>query len=158
MKKENGKKTVHGLEGKFKNLMKLSEKLEKIPRKFGTDDTLTSSEVCIIEQIGDHDDLSVTDLAGLLGITKGAVSQSLKRLGTRGYTFKEPDPGNTSRSILMLTNKGKTAYYAHKHWHETKDGGFQEYCRTLEQEKIDFLHEFLDRMEDFLTQRIKTEK
>lgn len=150
--------TLHTLDARFRYLMKLSEKLEKIPRKFGTDQDLSSTEVHTIELIGENEGASVTDLAKLIGVTKGAVSQTLKRLDAKGLTIKEEDPANTSRSIIGLTNKGKTAFYAHKHWHETMDGGFKEYFHTLEQDKIDFLDQFLTRIENFLKQRILTEK
>ncbi|MEN8246616.1 MAG: MarR family winged helix-turn-helix transcriptional regulator, partial [Thermodesulfobacteriota bacterium] len=106
------------------NLVELSVKLEKMPRRFGTEEPLSSREIHIIEVSGDHGEiLSVTDLAGLLGITKGAVSQNLKKMEKKGLTTKIEDPQNSSRSIVKLTSKGKTAYYAHKDWHETMDGG-----------------------------------
>jgi DNA-binding MarR family transcriptional regulator len=150
--------SLHSLDARFKNLIKLSEKLEKIPRKFGTDGNLSSTEIHTIELVGENEGLSVTDIAKLQGVTKGAVSQTLKRLEYKGLTVKEEDPANNSRSIIGLTNKGKTAFYAHKHWHETMDGGFKEYFYTLEQDKIDFLDQFLTRIENFLKQRILTEK
>ena len=81
-----------------------------------------------------------------------------------GYAYLNPssvqaDNGaGLTKGIIGLTNKGKTAFYAHKHWHETMDGGFKEYFYTLEQDKIDFLDQFLTRIENFLKQRILTEK
>lgn len=152
------KKSIHSLHGRFQTIMRLSEELEKIPRKFGTDTPLSSSEVHLIELIGDNKDQSVTDLARLQGVTKGAVSQHLKRLEKKRFIIKEEDPSNISRSLIQLTNKGKTVYYSHKDWHETMDGGFKDYFQSLEQEKIDFLDEFLTKVETFLKQRIKTEK
>ena len=53
-----------------------------------------------------------------------------------------------------LTSKGKAAYYAHKHWHETIDGGYEAYYRRLEEDKIVFLLEFLTKVEDFLQRAI----
>lgn len=153
MKTESG----HTLFARFQRIIKLAIELEKIPRKFGTDELLSSPEVHMIELIGDNRNLSVTGLAKLLDVTKGAVSQSLKRLESKGFTFKEEDPENVSRSLLRLTNKGKTAYYAHKHWHETMDGGFLKYMQSLEPENIQFLDDFLGKFESFLKQRIATE-
>lgn len=155
---EEKKKSIHSLHGRFQNIMRLSEELEKLPRKFGTDTPLSSTEVHLIELIGDNEGRSVTDLARLQGVTKGAVSQSLKRLEKKGFILKEEDPSNISRSLIQLSNKGKTVYYSHKDWHETMDGGFKDYFQSLEQEKIDFLDEFLVKVETFFKQRIKTEK
>ncbi len=150
--------SIHALPTKFQNIVKLSQKLEKIPRQFGTDVTLTNTEIHLVELIGETENLSVTDIAKLQEVTKGAVSQSLKRLESKGLTGKTEDPENISRSIITLTNKGKTAYYAHKHWHETRDGGMKEYFNSLDREKIEFLSEFLDKIEHFMKQRILTEK
>ncbi len=125
--------------------------LEKTPRHFGTDELLTSTEIRLIEAIGDNGETdSVTELANLLGVTKGAVSQNLKKTEKRGLTTKDEDPENLSRSIVGLTSKGKTAYYAHKHWHETMDGGFKHYFTEMNQAQLDFLHEVLSKIETFL--------
>ena len=104
--------------------MRLAKALDKSPKQFGTDEFLSHSDIHLIEIIGDTEGLSVTDIGKILGITKGAVSQSLKKLEAKEYTAKEPDPENLSRSMVRLTTKGWTAFWAHKHWHEKMDGGF----------------------------------
>jgi DNA-binding MarR family transcriptional regulator len=150
--------TIKVIHEKFNRIVKLSEKLEKEPRTYGTDQLLTSSEIHLIEVVADNEDFSVTDLAKLMGITKGAVSQTLKKLEKKGLTFKEEDPRNISRANVRLTSKGKAAYYSHKHWHETMDGGFKLYYTDLEEEKITFLLDFMTRVEDFLNRIITTGK
>jgi DNA-binding MarR family transcriptional regulator len=143
--------TIHAIHERFQAVVALAVKLEQTPRRFGTDEHLTSAEIHLIEIVGDHDESSsVTDLSKLLGVTKGAISQNLKRLEKKGLTTKEADPRNTSRAIVKLTSKGKTAYYAHRHWHETMDGGFKSYFTNLDQSRIDFLIEFLEKLETFL--------
>lgn len=142
---------INQLHEKFVAIVKLADRFEKLPRRFGTEELLTSSEIHLVEVIGDNtESYSVTDLAGILGVTKGAVSQNLKRLEKKGLTMKQTDPKNRSRAIVGLTSKGKAAYYAHQHWHETLDGGFKEYYLQLDKDKIDFLLEFLDRLELFM--------
>ena len=142
---------IHTIHKKFFNIVKLTVELEKTPRHFGTDELLTSTEIRLIEAIGDNGETdSVTELAHLLGVTKGAVSQNLKKTEKRGLTTKDEDPENLSRSIVGLTSKGKTAYYAHKHWHETMDGGFKHYFTEMNQAQLDFLHEVLSKIETFL--------
>lgn len=144
---------------KFARIVGLYEKLERMPRTYGTDELLTSSEIHLIETIGDHnEELSVTDLANFMGVTKGAISQRLKKLENKLLTGKKEDPENSSRSIVELTSKGKAAYFAHKHWHETMDGGFKEYMENLQPEQIQYLEDFLELFETFLKKRISTEK
>jgi DNA-binding MarR family transcriptional regulator len=144
------------MHGKFQSLIKLSQQLEKSPKKFGTDQFLSHSGIHLIEIIGDNDELSVTDISKVLDITKGAVSQSLKRLETKGLTTKEIDPENLSRSIVKLTSKGQTAYWAHKHWHETMDGGFSQYVNELDSKEYGIIVHFLGKLEDFLKRRLSS--
>ena len=142
---------IHMIHERFRSVVALAVRLEQTPRPFGTDERLTSSEIHLIEIIGDNAEaLSVTDLSKILGVTKGAVSQNLKRTENKGLTLKIEDPQNSSRSIVKLTSKGKTAYFAHKHWHETMDGGFKEFFLNLKPERIDFLIDFLAKLETFL--------
>ncbi|MDD9301678.1 MAG: MarR family transcriptional regulator [Desulfobacter sp.] len=145
------KQKIHG---KFRSIMELALELEKKPRKFGTDKDLSHSEIHLIEIIGDHEGLSVTEISKLIGVTKGAISQSLKRLEKKGLTAKSTDPDNLSRVLVDLTAKGKTAHWAHKDWHENMDGGFNRYLEALDMEKTKFILEFLTRTEDFLHRRL----
>ena len=137
--------------------MALARKLETSPKKFGTDKNLSHAEIHLIEIVGDHEDLSVTDIGKLLDITKGAVSQSLKKLEAKGFSTKEKDPENLSRSIVKLTAKGKTAYWAHKDWHEQMDGGFSAYMDSLPENNIDILLDFMTKIEDFLKRRLESD-
>jgi DNA-binding MarR family transcriptional regulator len=152
---DGNKASIDGLFEKFVGLVRLYEVLESTPRRYGTDELLSSSEIHLIERIGDNNEsLSVTDLAGLLGVTKGAVSQHLKKLTKKELTKKKEDPRNLSRSIVKLTSKGKAAYYSHKHWHEKMDGGYKAYFMSLDPDRVRFLYEFMARVEDFMTRAI----
>lgn len=147
---------IHAIHKRFETVVKLNLELERTPRRWGTDETLSSTEIHLIEIIGDSaSPYSVTDLAHILGVTKGAISQTLKRMEKKGLAHKHMDPENASRSLVTLTPKGGGAYAAHKVWHETMDGGFRAYFNDLESEKIDFLLEFLNRVEDFLKRALR---
>lgn len=151
MKQHKQSDTLRLIHGKFERLVTLYQDLENKPRRYGTEECLTGSEIHLIEIVGDHDErLSVTDLARYANVTKGAISQGLKKLEGKGLTDKQQDPENSSRSIVGLTSKGKAAYYSHKHWHETMDGGYLDYLSGLDEEKTEFLLEFMTVVETFL--------
>jgi DNA-binding MarR family transcriptional regulator len=138
---------------KFSRVSKLWQQLDSQPRKFGTETDLTGSEIHLVEVIGQNEGVSVTDMAKRLGITKGAVSQTLKKLAEKGLVVKEVDPANTSRITVSLSTKGKVGYYSHLQWHEKMDGGFRDYFVHLPGDKIKFLEEFLSILEQFLKKR-----
>jgi DNA-binding MarR family transcriptional regulator len=145
------------IHNKLQSILHLTRQLEQAPRKFGTDELLTHTEIHLIETIGDQPDLSVTDIAALLEITKGAVSQNLKRLENKELTTKRTDPQNRSRLLVGLTAKGQTAYWAHKHWHETMDGGFARYMDELDTKETDTIIRFLSRIEVFINRMLEPE-
>jgi DNA-binding MarR family transcriptional regulator len=144
----------HKIHGKFQSLMALALKLDQMPKQFGTGRDLSHTEIHLIEIIGDGKDLGVTDIARLIGVTKGAVSQALNRLEKKELVRKQEDPDNRSKLLISLTALGNMAYWAHKHWHETMDGGFIKYLEGLNTDQTGFLLDFLTRVEDFLQRRI----
>lgn len=150
------KQDILRIHGKFQAIMELTQQLDKSPKRFGTDDLLTHSEIHLIEIVGNVEGVSVTDIGKRMGVTKGAVSQNLKKLESKGYSLKEPDPENLSRAIVRLTAKGQTAYWAHKHWHETMDGGFSKYLDGLDGNDVTTIIDFLERVEDFLQRRLQS--
>jgi len=141
------------LVAKFSRVSKLWQKVDSQPRNLGTDTKFTRPEIHVIELVGQNEGLSVTDLAKHLGITKGAGSQTLKRLEAKEVVVKKVDPANTSRITVSLSTKGKVAYYSHLQWHEAVDGGFRDYFVNLPEEKIRFMDEFLSLLEQFLKKR-----
>jgi DNA-binding MarR family transcriptional regulator len=151
---ENEKLIIHG---KFQSILSLAKKMEKVQKSFGTGEMMSHSEIHLLEIVGDTKGLSVTDISRHLGITKGAVSQSLKRLDKKGFITKETDPENLSRSIVSLTSKGQTAYWSHKHWHETMDGGFLKYLDELDDESFEIIVDFLVRVESFFKLRLESD-
>jgi len=92
---------------KFMDIVRRTAELENRPWHFGTTETLYRSEIFLLELIGDQEGISVTEAADQLHITKGAVSQTLKKLDTKGLVDKQPDPVNGLKMCLRLSNKGK---------------------------------------------------
>lgn len=106
-------------------LVKLAYKLtelEKNPIYFGTDELLYPSEIHTIDAIGDQYD-TVTEISKKFGITKGAVSQVIEKLHRKGYVHKVRNKAYSKEILLSLTEKGVTAYQAHKKLHQTMDVG-----------------------------------
>jgi DNA-binding MarR family transcriptional regulator len=147
----------HVLHGKFQRIMALARRLESKPRGFGTGERLSSSEIHLVEVIGENEGLGVTDLARALDVTKGAISQNLKRLESKGLVVKRTDPDNRARVLVGLSDKGRTAFYAHRWWHARFDGGFREFYLGLPPDQVAFLAAFLDRIEVFFREMMEAE-
>ncbi len=84
---------------------------------FGTGIPLYRAEIHTIETIGKYPGINVTRLAERMGVTKGAVSQMLKRLAKKKLISKRMTAGNEKEIAIELTDTGKTAFENHKALH-----------------------------------------
>ena len=121
---------------------------EKKPRHYGTDDLLFPSEVHMVSLIGNNEGCGVSELARIAGVTKGAISQIVKKLETRGLIVKSEERGNSSKVLVNLTNKGRVVYYAHEMHHEDMSVGLSEYIESLDDEKVKIIQEFLNKVDE----------
>lgn len=79
---------------------------------------LYPSEVHLIDQIGRFPGENLTGLAARLGVTKGAVSQTAKKLEAKGYLERENPAGDRKTVHLRLTDRGREAFAWHQGYHE----------------------------------------
>ncbi len=126
---------------------------EKKPRYFGVPELLHGSEIHMVMHIGDNPGMHVSELARIAGVTRGAVSQLVSKLEKKGLVTKKGDPENSLKTVPVLTNKGKVAYYAHARRHEKMDEGLFEFVNRLTDDEFALIENFLhhlDKMADRL--------
>ena len=123
---------------------------QKRPRHFGIPEKLYPAEIHTVMTIGNHENVHASELARLMGITRGAVSQMIVKLEKKGLIEKTVDQENATRFLVTLTNKGKIAYYAHEQFHEEMDAPLFDYIDQLSDDEYDFANDFLQRLEDMV--------
>ena len=111
-----------------------------------------NNEMTMLKVIGDTPDMHVIGLARILGITKGAVSQTLSKLEKKGLIEKLPDPSNASRLIIKLTASGEEIYEKHERFHEELDALVESILNEASEENRRFLNDFLTRVNDKIGQ------
>jgi len=79
---------------------------------------LYPSEVHLIDLIGRFPEENISGLASRLGITKGAVSQTVKKLEAKDYLERENPAGDRKTVYLRLTDRGREAFAWHLGYHE----------------------------------------
>lgn len=139
-------------------LFEISHKLmtlQEIPQDYGADVSLTRAEIHTVAAVGRNRNQSVTELAKELSITKGAVSQMLGRLETKGLIVKNVDPDNSSRLQISLTSTGKTAHDGHERNHEVILDRVSEHLGDLDSKTLELLHSLLARIDQMLTHFIQ---
>jgi len=105
----------------------LLEKLEQIITKmesmhtpslsFGTGILMHQNEIHTVQAIGRHSRINVTNLAKYKGVTKGAISQTIKRLIKKGLVRRTHAPGNAKEVLLELTDLGWIGFHNHEKFH-----------------------------------------
>lgn len=117
-------------------------------KKFGTDTELHHSEIHMIKFIKENENLHISAIARKMNVTRGAVSQTIKRLEAKGFIYKEAYGDNNCRFLIRLTKKGEVAYANHKKYHEEYEGKIAEILNSMSENEKEFLHKFLIEFKD----------
>lgn len=88
---------------------------------FGTGERLHHSEIHLLQAVADAPGASVTAVARELGITRGAVSQTLARLEEKGMVQPEGARVRGASRQLALTRLGQVAVRNHRAHHASYD-------------------------------------
>jgi DNA-binding MarR family transcriptional regulator len=97
----------------FQKILQVYSVIERKPKDFGTGDLLYVSELHTIAKIGQHPEINITQLADATGVTKGAVSQIVKRLLKKNF-IEKCKSRNRKEVNLQLSEKGNLIYREHE--------------------------------------------
>lgn len=135
--------------------------LEKKPVDMGHGVLLYPSEFHVIETVGKHPAENLTSISFHLGVTKGAISQMVKKLEKKGLVKKSRIPGNKKNIMLELTDFGKEAFEWHRSLHESMETGIRKELERMNDAEIEaFLRVYghLEGMLDRCMERYGKEK
>jgi DNA-binding MarR family transcriptional regulator len=143
-------KRLKDLIARFIRIVGLFNKLDTKPYDFGTDERLYRSELHVLQAIGRGEGRTVTELGSAFGITKGAVSQVVGKLETKGYLVKERNPAYGKELLLSLSAKGKVAFKSHEALHARIDKAFLASMGPVSQEELVRFERFLGMIEEYM--------
>jgi DNA-binding MarR family transcriptional regulator len=119
-------------------------------RDYGCGEDLYPAEIHAIHAIGKHPDVHMAKLARILGVTRGAIQQTVGRLVKKGLAEKFMDEDDAKKVYVELTAKGNIAFEGHEEFHAEFRSYVAEPLARLSSKEVDLLRRFLDRMESFL--------
>jgi DNA-binding MarR family transcriptional regulator len=93
----------------FLKILHLYSVIGRKPKDYGTGDLLYITEIHTITMIGNNHKVNMTQLAELMGVTKGAISQTIRKLVSKNYIIKS-NTINRKEVNLSLSEKGKVVY------------------------------------------------
>lgn len=103
--------------GLFLQMLNQYRGLEKKTHTYDIEPKIYLAEIHTIAAVGEHENINVTNLAKLQGISRSAASQAASRLVKKGFLEKKISPITDNEVVLCLTEKGKQVYAAHEQQH-----------------------------------------
>jgi DNA-binding MarR family transcriptional regulator len=91
----------------FLRILHLYSVIERKPKDYGTGDLLHFTEIHTIAMVGKNKKINMTRLAEIMGVTKGAISQTIRKLVSKNLIIKE-NTNNKKEFSLTLSEKGNT--------------------------------------------------
>lgn len=118
-KKPSQNELMESLQESLHSLVNKHKTLDRLPRKFGKE-MLIGSDIHAIAAVGGDSMSNISLLAKKMGVTKAAASQTVRKLQKNGYLRKLRNENNKREILLVLTEKGKSAYKGHReNWKES---------------------------------------
>ncbi len=122
---------------------------------FGTGVPLYRSEIHTIKCIGDNPGINMSELAEVMGVTKGAVSQTINKLVNKGLVVKTSADDNAREILPQLTELGLKGYQEHELYHMQMFDAVHEYYGGRFRHELkrfirvmEDLNQILDRFEE----------
>ena len=89
----------------FLKILHLYSVITRKPKDYGTGDLLYFTEVHTISVIGKNKAINMTQLADIMGVTRGAVSQTVRKLAGKNL-IERSNTTNRKEINLRLSEKG----------------------------------------------------
>lgn len=120
------------------------------PRNYGTDDLLYPAEVHLLDTIGNHGNITATELAEIFGITKGAVSQTTGKLIKKQLIIRTPSDTEKNAVDISLSDKGRIVYHYHRNMHSAAREKIDNILDNLSPDGISAAGEIISALDELL--------
>lgn len=146
-------RSIESIQPDFLKLAEVLDKYLQIAKKsqtFETGTALYPTEIHLVCTIHTHAGATVTELAKITGVTKGAISQTVAKLEKKGLVYRQATEENQLKSLLWLTELGKRAYEAHDAFHRKHDKEFLTFLATLSEHDYGMFQELCIQMSTWM--------
>jgi DNA-binding MarR family transcriptional regulator len=118
----------------------------KIARDYGNGMKLHHSEVHALEAINNHEGANISELAGYMGVTIGAVWQVTRKLKAKGLVKSYKLNGNRKEVYFRLTDSGRIVREGHNRYHETLNAAWFNFIDRLTENQTKVISDFFDEI------------
>ncbi|MDY6903733.1 MAG: MarR family winged helix-turn-helix transcriptional regulator [Thermodesulfobacteriota bacterium] len=148
---ENNNQLWDEITFRFKRIVNKFNRIQRHPRDFGTGGKLYIAEAHTLDAVSKNSGCTITELAAIKGVTRGAASQLVTKLARKGYLLKTKEADNDKSVRLFLTAKGEQAAAAHDRLHR---GFFEMYLSNTSPDQLRALNAILKTMDEFTDDRL----
>jgi DNA-binding MarR family transcriptional regulator len=132
--------------------------LERVPVKHSQGLGLYHSERHMLDRVGDNPNMNITELARASGVTKGAISQIVKKLETKGVIRRYKKAANHKEVFIELTETGKKTCEERRRTNKETIGPLREELGLHSDEHVAFLVHMFHWLDEFMDQTGKMMK
>lgn len=126
----------------FNNVMGMEEKAI-ITEEFCD---ITNNDMHIIEATGVEEPRRMSDIAKRLGVTTGTLTTNMNSLADKGYIVRERSETDKRVVLVVLTPKGKKAFYHHRDFHRNM---IKAIIKGLDEDEMKVMMKCLLNLNDF---------
>jgi DNA-binding MarR family transcriptional regulator len=112
--------------------------------------TLFPKEVHVILLVHQERNINAKKMADIFCVTKGAISQTLKRLVEKGMLYKEKNPEEPKELLIALTSLGQEAAIYFSKIKNNWAKKYETYLVSLSSKERKTIHLFLKKMDEIL--------
>ena len=135
----------------FNNVMDTEERAV-ITKEF---EDITNNDMHIIEAIGIEEPRRMSDIAKRLDVTMGTLTTNMNSLEDKGYIVRERSKTDKRVVLVVLTPKGKKAFYHHRDFHKNM---IKAIIKELNEEEMKVMIKCLLNLGEFFKQLEKEQE
>ena len=128
--------------------------INRKPQDYGTGDTLYFTEIHTITMVGKNREINMTKLADLMGVTKGAISQTVQKLVKKEYIEKS-NSRNRKEISLRLSEKGIKAYKGQESFQREIFSFAESLYQKVSPEQADMVKRLFVAISENMQQRVR---
>lgn len=108
---------------------------------------ITNNDMHIIEAIGIEEPRNMSVIARKLAVTVSTLTTNMNGLEKKGYIRRERSQEDKRVVYVLLTDKGKKAFYHHRDFHKKM---IKAIVKDLSEEEMEILYHCLQNLNHFL--------
>lgn len=133
-------------EDKFIQMINKYNRLDTIDIEFVPGIKVSHVDAHLLALMSNNPHKKVSELALIFGVTKGAISQQIKKMEKRGLLKRVRLNDNFREVFIELTDSGKTAVESHYKFHDLIFSKFSTGLESLTKEKKEFIISIIDSL------------